>query len=284
MSWCVIRDVFFAEVAQRMLERPVGLKFPPAAERVFGRVDRRVHPDDVFFDGDAGHYLAVGASALQVIDTALQLGEVQAVRSILDFGSGAGRVTRWLCAAFPESEIAVTDVRETDIAFCAANFRVAAWTSGTDIDALCAPAQYDLIWAGSVITHLPAGMSLRLLRKLMSWTRPGGLVIVSMHGRTTIDNRRRNVWAYLHDAGWQEVERDYDRLGYGYADYQGQAGYGIAVTSLDWIARRIMEISNARLVLLSERAWDNHHDVLALQIGCDGARNDVDVPGAQPTT
>lgn len=251
-----------------MLERPIGLKFPPVAERVFGRVDRRVHSDDVLFNGDPGHYLAVGAGALQLIDTALQLADIRAVRSILDFGSGAGRVTRWLCAAFPESEITVTDVRATDIAFCVENFHVSAWLSVTDIEALCAPAQYDLIWAGSVITHLSAGMSLRLLRKLMSWTRRGGLVIVSTHGRTAIKNRRQNIIPYLHDAGWQEIERDYGRLGYGYADYQGETGYGVAVTSLDWIARRIMELPDARLVLLSECTWDKHHDVLALQIGC----------------
>lgn len=62
-----------------MLVRPADLKFPPVAERAFGRVDRRLHPDDVFFDGDDGHYLAVGASALKAIDAALQLAGVDRV-------------------------------------------------------------------------------------------------------------------------------------------------------------------------------------------------------------
>jgi hypothetical protein len=31
-----------------------------------------------------------------------------------------------------------------------------------------------------------------------------------------------------------------------------------------------MEMQHVRLLLLSERAWDNHHDLLALQITADG--------------
>ncbi len=184
---------------------------------------------------------------------------------ILDFGCGAGRVTRWLCAAF-RSRNQRGGLRETDLEFCAKNFRVTPWLSGTEIEALQAPDRYDLIWVGSVLTYLSAAKSLNLLNKLIGWTRQGGLLVVSLHGRTAIDIRRRNVCAYLHDSGWQTIENEYRRIGYGYADYENQTGYGIAVVSLDWIAKWVMDMSNVRLVLLTERAWDNHHDVLALQI------------------
>jgi SAM-dependent methyltransferase len=259
-----------------MLNRPTDLKFPAVAERAFVRVNRRLHPDDVFYQGDDKHYLSVGASALKAIDSALQLAGIDGVTKILDFGCGAGRVTRWLCAAFPESEISVTDLRESDLEFCAKNFRVAPWQSGTDIDTLQAPDRYDLIWAGSVLTHLSAAKSLNLLNKLISWTRPGGLVVVSLHGRAVIDNRRRKLWDYLHDSGWRDIESDYQRLGYGYADYENQNGYGISLVALDWIVKRIMDMSRVRLVLLSERAWDNHQDMLALQIVPDN--NQAAVP------
>jgi SAM-dependent methyltransferase len=252
-----------------MLTRPADLKFPPVAEKAFGRVDRRLYPDDGMFQGNDEHYLWVGASALKAIDAAIQLAGIDGVMKVLDFGCGAGRVTRWLCAGFPEAEISATDLRESDLEFCAKTFGVTAWPSGIDIDALQAPDCYDLIWAGSVLTHLPAAKSLNLLNKLIGWTRQGGLVVVSLHGRAAIDNRRRNVLAYLHDAGWQAIESEYHRLGYGYADYENQTGYGISVVSLDWIAKRVMEMANVRLVLLSERTWDNHHDVLALQIVSD---------------
>jgi trans-aconitate methyltransferase len=255
-----------------MLNRPTHLKFPPVAEAVFHLVDRRVHADDVFFQGHDAHYLSVGASALQVIYTAIELARLDPVAKILDFGCGAGRVTRWLCAAFPKAGISVTDIRQSDMDFCVSTFGVTAWSSGLDVEALDAPERYDLIWAGSVLTHLPAAKSLNLLNRLLSWTRPGGLVVVSLHGRTAIDNQRRKVWAYLHDAGWQAIEREYRTTGYGYADYERQTDYGIAVTSLEWIAERVMEMPSVRLVLLSESIWDNHHDVLALQTGYEKIR------------
>jgi len=248
-----------------MLKRPIDLRFPPIAEAVFDRVNLRLHSDDVFFQGNHEHYLSVGASALNAIHAAIQLAGNDGAEKILDFGCGAGRVTRWLRAAFPEAETSVTDLRESDLEFCAENFQATTWPSSTDIDALQAPDRYDLIWAGSVLTHLSAEKSLSLLDKLIGWTRQGGLVIVSLHGRAVTDIRRRNAWDYLHDSGWKTIENEYKRLGYGYADYENQAGYGISLVSLDWIAKQIMGMSNVRLVLLSERTWDNHHDVLALQ-------------------
>ena len=70
---------------------------------------------------------------------------------------------------------------------------------------------------------------------------------------------------YLHDFGWHKIKSEFDETGYGYADYENETGYGISLTSLDWSARLIQSMENVRLVLLSERAWDDHQDVLAVQ-------------------
>jgi hypothetical protein len=53
-----------------MFIRPVDLRFPPVAERAFGRINLCLHPDDGMFQGNEEHYLSVGASALNAIDTA----------------------------------------------------------------------------------------------------------------------------------------------------------------------------------------------------------------------
>jgi SAM-dependent methyltransferase len=221
-----------------MLARSADLKFPSVAERVFDSVSRCLHPDDLMFEGHDGHYLSVGAGALNAIDAALQLAGITSVAKVLDFGCGAGRVTRWLCAAFPEADISVTDLRAADVEFCVKNFNVRAWPSVVDIDALHAPDRYDLIWAGSVLTHLPAGKSLSLLNKLIGWTQQGGVVVASLHGRAAVDIRRRNPATYLHESGWQTILREYEKIGYGYADYEHQTNYGISLISLDWVAKR----------------------------------------------
>ncbi|MFC7607316.1 hypothetical protein [Teichococcus aestuarii] len=88
----------------------------PAA-LLLGQVSRELSPEDGMFHGNAEHYLSCGASAYNVISAALDLSGVRP-RSMLDFGAGAGRVTRWLRAGHPQAAIATTDIRPRDIAFC----------------------------------------------------------------------------------------------------------------------------------------------------------------------
>ena len=95
-------------------------------------VDRKISPNDSMFHGNQEHYFACGESALRVISAALSLAGMETPRSILDFGSGAGRVTRWFKASFPTSEIHACDIREQDIEFLRANFGIRAWVLPTD--------------------------------------------------------------------------------------------------------------------------------------------------------
>ena len=250
-----------------MLTRPAALNLPVVAETVFDRLVLEVDPNDQMYGGNDGHYLSVGASALNVIAAALQIADVRSVNNILDFGSGAGRVARWLRCAYPSAEMTVTDVREADLDFCVSKLGAKKWHSGTDIDALKAPGTYDLIWVGSVLTHLSAERSLRLLHKLIDWTRDRGVVVVTLHGRMVIRLRSSGRVQYIYEEGWQQVMSGYERDGYGYADYPGQDGYGLSLTALEWIGREVARLPDVRLLLASEHAWDGHHDVVALQRG-----------------
>lgn len=217
------------------------------------------------FAGDLEHYLSCGASALDVVTGVLALAGSAAPARILDFGAGCGRVTRWLQAAFPSSAIEACDVREADVAFCRERLGIDAWASRTKIDALSAPGTYDLIWAGSVLTHLDADGSVRLLRRLLDWATPDGLVVVTLHGRTAVEFGASGRVRYNEPDRWAHVVDGYRASGYGYADYLGWPGYGVSLTSLAWTARLVESWSDVRLVALSERAWDGHQDVLALQ-------------------
>ena len=74
----------------------------PAAA-YYDRVNLELYSGDAMYAGNDRHYLECGASALQVVLAALQLGRCRTPGNILDFGSGAGRVTRWLRAGFPSA-------------------------------------------------------------------------------------------------------------------------------------------------------------------------------------
>lgn len=233
------------------------------AAALYDLVSLNVHEGDGMFHGDSRHYLTCGASALNVIVAAIRLGGIDP-RSILDFGAGAGRVTRWLRVAYPSADISVTDIRADDLEFCAREFGARAWPSGIQVDELSAPSRYDVIWVGSVLTHLSASKSERLVRKLLSWLQPDGILVVSLHGRFVRFRGPEFKYYGVGDA-WTEIERGYFSEGYGYTDYPGQDGYGISLCKPSWATALAERLEGSRLVLLSERAWDNHHDVLALQ-------------------
>jgi 2-polyprenyl-3-methyl-5-hydroxy-6-metoxy-1,4-benzoquinol methylase len=204
--------------------------------------------DGMLAAGGHEHYFAVGKSALNVIQATLVLAGVNSPKTILDFGCGAGRVTRWLRAAFPDAKISACDTREE---------------SAKDVAALKKPSAFDLIWVGSVLTHLDAEISERLLRKLFGWLNLGGLVVVSVHGRTA--RRYGDSGLKYIVRGWSEITHQYDAKGYGYADYPGQRGYGISLSSPAWMMDVAKRIEGSRIVLYGEALWDNHHDVVALQ-------------------
>ncbi len=235
------------------------------SKEVYDRVSQEIFPEDGMFHANRDHYFSCGASALNVISAAIALGDMRQIGSILDFGSGAGRVTRWLHAAYPEAGLSATDIRAGDLAFCRTEFGASTWVSGTSIDELSAPQDFDLIWVGSVITHLPEALSIKLIEKLLSFLLPNGILVFSVHGRFAHSNGPK-AQNYGVDDRWAEVERGYcGQDGYGYADYPFQTAYGISLAKPSWTTRLIEAMPGVRLLLLSERAWDGHHDVIAIQ-------------------
>jgi hypothetical protein len=59
--------------------------------------------------------------------------------------------------------------------------------------------------------------------------------------------------------------RGYYATGYGYSSYQGTPNYGVSLTKPHWWVDRILDRNDIRLVAFSERAWDYHHDIVAIQ-------------------
>ena len=235
------------------------------SREISDRVSPQIFSNDGMFHGNREHYFSCGASALKVISAAIALAGLGRIDSILDFGSGAGRVTRWLRAPYPHAHLGATDIRADDLAFCAAEFDASTWVSGVSIDELSTPQPFDVIWVGSVVTHLSEALSTRLIRKLLSYLTPNGILILSMHGRFAHSNGP-NAQNYGVAERWAEIEQGYQGdAGYGYTDYHGQTDYGISLTKPSWTARLIEAIPELRLVLFSERAWDGHHDVVAIQ-------------------
>jgi hypothetical protein len=123
---------------------------------------------------------------------------------------------------------------------------------------------FDLIWSGSVLTHLPAEKSIRLLERFLEWLAPNGVAVVSIHGRA-VHKRLKEQKGYLQREIIPVILEGYEGTGYGYSDYRGQSGYGVSLSNPSWTIKAAQSLAGCRIVAYSEQVWDNHHDILAIQ-------------------
>jgi SAM-dependent methyltransferase len=100
----------------------------------------------------------------------------------LDFGCGSGRIARHLAAFEPIRELWGVDVDADAIAWVSRHlpgrYRLIPRRPPTDL----ASSFYDVVYAGSVFTHLDEADQLLWLEELRRLLRPGGLLVASTHG------------------------------------------------------------------------------------------------------
>jgi len=103
------------------------------------------------------------------------------VRTMLDFASGYGRLTRFLVHEHLAEEITVSDILEGGMEFQAREFGVRTILSTAFPENLATPQKYDLIFVASLFTHLPPATFHPWLKRLATLLEPEGLLIFSVH-------------------------------------------------------------------------------------------------------
>lgn len=164
---------------------------PPA------RLRHRVHGEL-----DAQSFLRTGAIvAGNIGDLVASTGaRVADFARILDFGCGCGRVLRHFGALDGEHRISATDIDPEAIAWCQANMPGIDWRTNAFLPPTEWPdATFDFLFSISVFTHLDEAMQRAWLRELQRITRPGGLLLLTVHGDfvhcTLPDEQRRALGA-----------------------------------------------------------------------------------------
>lgn len=226
-----------------------------------------ISPNDEMFQGNKNHYFNVGKSALRNIECALLSTQKPAssISCILDLPCGHGRVLRYLRAAFPLAEITACDLLRDGVDFCASTFdAVPVYSIEDPLSIPLKHDSFDLIWVGSLFTHLDSKRWSEFLKTFRSCLKPGGVVVFSTHGRQACHLLSSGTTNYgLTPDQLKTVLTDFINNGFGYSDYTGFVNYGISLTELAWVCVKCTRISGLRIVYVHEKAWDNHHDVLA---------------------
>lgn len=250
-------------------------EFNGAVPAVLEAADTKVSlHDDMWFAG-AGRYFHVGLASIRCIDDVYGSDGVPSPKRILDMPSGAGRVLRFIAVRFPRAEFTACDLRPEDVAFCARRFGARPVVSSPDFDAVELPGPFDLIWSGSLVSHLDGESTeayLRLCRRNLS---ADGLVILTTHGDEVARRIPKNPAFYrLSDQQAKDVVTAYKRNEIGFIPYSTPHGpqvvgytpeaapYGIALTSRKWI-RGAAARAGLREQYFAEHGLHAHHDVVA---------------------
>ncbi len=215
------------------------------------------------------HYLNVGLSAMKCILPSMESIGSNCPISILDFPCGYGRVMRFLKAAFPHAQIEGADLDKKAYRFCSRILGAKTMPSSQDFDRLELNNNYDLIWCGSLITHLDKDRIASLLRLFYRHLNRGGSCVFTSHGVRVEDLLSKGEINYsLTPDLVEKVIQGYHGTGAGFSEYnQSRDGYGISLTS-DEVIRELAGKAGAwTCTYFKPAGWDHHQDVYSFRKG-----------------
>jgi SAM-dependent methyltransferase len=230
--------------------------------------DKELTKDDTSWP--ISHYFHVGADALRIIVSALCTNRRPPPAAVLDLPSGSGRVTRHLRAFFPEARVVACDLYEYHIEFCHRVLGAEPILSVEHIGSLNFPLKFDLVFCGSLLTHLPEPLFHDTLDMICRSLKDDGIAIVTLHGRVS-DFFQAERWKYLANELYNVARQDVERQGFGYVNYQHdfkeskfnkQDSYGITLVRPSWVMRALEARTDVRVLSYTERCWDDHQDVV----------------------
>jgi CBS domain-containing protein len=228
------------------------------------QLDTRISPQDTMRGGLRGHYFVAGSSALRCVHASLSSAGRSSPKSVLDLPSGYGRVLRVLQAAYPNARFTACDIDRNAVDFCGGVLGATPVYSEDDPAKIQLNEKFDLIWVGSLFTHLPARRWRGFLDFFADHLTPAGLLIF-----TTLHDFISAAWVGISEQRGEEMLGELVRSGYAYLPQFGE-DFGISLASPQWIKAQIDDHPRLRLHRLDEDAWQPvmpRHDVTTCLLG-----------------
>ena len=263
-----------ARKSLKLVHHAIGSLLPTTAfARRYAEIPGAVHVNDLMLASEAPrhvrHYLDDARSAIENLEQSLALvGRAwRDVQSCLDLPSGYGRVTRFLARYVDPGFVTACDVDANAVAFCMSEFGVNGIVAERDPARTHLGHAYDLVFVGSLLTHLPEPAVATLLDRIVDRLAPDGLLVFTTQGESCLEHLD---WYGDRFARLEATYRDAVRTtGTCFVPYPRHTGYGVAIHARSWVAGLVRARFGSRLrpVRFVERGWDRHQDVWTYQAG-----------------
>lgn len=215
------------------------------------------------------HYLSVGLSALTNIEATFAACNLTwaDIHTCLDLPCGHGRVLRWLRGKMDPAGISACEIDRQAADFCHEEFGAKALYSNDDPKKMSFPDRYDLIWVGSLFSHLASGPSFDLFARFVETLNPGGLMVFTTQGESCFTHPGLAGYGKRFPAIEGQLRESYARDGWCHTPYKPGGYYGMAIYSEDYIKKTMAGRfpGQVRLARFAARGWDNHQDVWSYQ-------------------
>jgi SAM-dependent methyltransferase len=144
---------------------------------------------------DVPAFLRSGQQSLHDLERTLAIAgrSLESFESILDFGCGCGRMLLWMEAVGRSRTLYGTDIDPEAVAWCRAHIPFAQVSvNEPDPPLPYDDGSFDLVFNHSVFTHIDERRQDQWLTELRRVTRPGGLLVLSIHSETALPD---DAWA-----------------------------------------------------------------------------------------
>lgn len=228
-----------------------------------------IHPEDMIFqfllehpcfikkDDALEYYFRDGKkSAIQLKEICHYMNPSDTPRRILEFACGYGCVTRHMGSVFKGSEITCSDIHPQAMEFITKNLGMQnCQLSATNPEEFECSGYFDVVFALSFFSHMPARTWKKWLSRLYNLLEPGGLLIFTTQGlysRQYFGNPTipQNGFWFFENSEQKDLS---------------VSDYGQTIVTVDFVHKAIQDVLGSKLSLFREAYWWGHQDLYVVR-------------------
>lgn len=162
------------------------------------------------------------------------------IGSFLDFACGYGRVTRFVIQEMDPQRIWVSDIYQDAVSFQERHFGVNGFYSKTEPSEVQFPRRFEVIYVGSLFSHLPSSRFEEWLIRLYGVLEEDGILILSTHSEKAVP------------PGVPLGEDGFTFIPFSESRSLSKDEYGSAYVRKDWIERLAARLGMTNLYCMAE--------------------------------